>query len=210
MSLQYQSLVDKVAQWQVDGVISAQTTITGHSLGGYLAAAVKSYYSSSFGAAYTFNAPGVGSALGSVTQFFQSAFGLTPNLTDVYDLRGTTGLSFIAGLGMHMGTSVPVEIESAPGFGLGNHSIGRINQSLAVLAAFAKLDTTLNLQQGICSPWRQAPRRTTPLKNYCMASTACSRQTPMPQRQAMIKTFTLASTNCKPIRSLPPSQAKSP
>lgn len=148
MSLQYQSLVEKIEQWQVGGVINAQTTLTGHSLGGYLAAAVKSYYPNSFGATYTYNAPGLGSALGSIAEFFQSAFGLAPNLADVYDLRGTTGLSFIAGLGMHMGTPVPVEIESAPGLGLGNHSIGRINQPLAVLNLLATLDPTLTLERG--------------------------------------------------------------
>lgn len=148
MSLQYQSLVEKIAQWQVGGVINAQTTLTGHSLGGYLAAAVKSYYPNSFGATYTYNAPGLGSAVGSIAEFFQSAFGLAPNLADVYDLRGTTGLSFIAGLGMHMGTPVPVEIESAPGLGLDNHSIGRINQPLAVLKLLATLDPTLTLERG--------------------------------------------------------------
>ena len=145
MSLQYQSLVSKITQWQVSGVINSQTTLTGHSLGGYLAAAVKSYYPNSFGATYTYNAPGLGSALGSITEFFQSAFGLAPNLSNVFDLRGTTGLSFIAGLGTHMGTPVPVEIESAPGFGLGNHSIGRINQSLAVFGLLARLDPQLTL-----------------------------------------------------------------
>lgn len=68
-----------------------------------------------------------------MARFFQNIFGVTVLASDVYDVRGTQGMSFIAGLGQHWGAPVPIEIEAASGAGLGNHSIGRINQPLAVL-----------------------------------------------------------------------------
>jgi pimeloyl-ACP methyl ester carboxylesterase len=140
---QYVSVENQVRQWAQNGTISPGITVTGHSLGGYLATALKSAFPGEFGATYTVNAPGLGGTIGSVGEFFQRAFGLSSVSSDVYDLRGSKGLSMIAGTGLHWGTPVPVEIESAPGLGLGNHSVARVSDSLAVQAMLAKLDPTV-------------------------------------------------------------------
>ncbi|MHB1198401.1 MAG: putative Ig domain-containing protein [Polaromonas sp.] len=145
---QYQALQAKVSQWQIAGVINASTTLTGHSLGGYLATALKSTTPAALGATYTYNAPGLGSVFGTATQFYQETFGVAAFASGVYDVRGTQGLSFIGGLGQHWGAPVPVEIEAASGAGTGNHVIGRINQPLAVLRLLAQLDPTLTLERG--------------------------------------------------------------
>ncbi len=64
----------------------------------------------------------------------------------VHGLRGSVGLSLIAGTGSQLGTTIPVEIEPAPAPGLGNHSVSRISQSLAVFAMLSKLSPQLYLQ----------------------------------------------------------------
>jgi hypothetical protein len=187
---QYQALEAKVVQWQSAGVINSSTTLTGHSLGGYLATALKSTTPAALGATYTFNAPGLGSVFGTATQFFQNTFGVAVFASDVYDVRGTQGLSFIGGLGQHWGTSVPVEIEAASGSGLGNHSIGRINQSLAILGFLAQLDPSLTLDRG----------------NQIASSMAARQQLPL----VTIKRCISDSPACKAPPLFNPSPAKSP
>jgi hypothetical protein len=145
---QYKALSAKVDQWRAAGVISQTTTLTGHSLGGYLVTALKSSIPGSFGSAYTYNAPGLGTVFGTWTQFLRSTFGIGAIASDVFDLRGTMGASFIAGLGQHWGKPVPVEIEAASGVGLGNHSVGRISQPLALLNVLAQMDSSLTLERG--------------------------------------------------------------
>ncbi len=145
---QYQALKAKVLQWQSMGVVNSTTTLTGHSLGGYLVTALKSTTPAALGTTYTYNAPGLGSVFGSAAQFFQNTFGVTAITSDVYDVRGTQGLSFIGGLGLHWGAPVPVEIEAASGAGTDNHSIGRINQSVTLLRLLAQIDTSLTLDRG--------------------------------------------------------------
>ena len=61
---QFQALHPIVAEWIQSGALPPGSTIAGHSLGGYLAAAIKASYPSTFGSTFTFNAPGFVSALG--------------------------------------------------------------------------------------------------------------------------------------------------
>ncbi|OYY65258.1 MAG: hypothetical protein B7Y51_03145 [Burkholderiales bacterium 28-67-8] len=144
---QYQALAAQVIAWQAQGIVGSSTAVTGHSLGGYLATALKSNAAVSLGSATTFNAPGLGSTVGSVSEFFQTVFGLPALSPDVLDVRGSAGLSLIAGLGQHWGTLVPVEIEAAAGAGLGNHVISSLTSSLAVMRMWSVLDTTLTVDR---------------------------------------------------------------
>ncbi len=144
---QYQALASRVVAWQAQGIVGATTAVTGHSLGGYLATALKSNAAVSLGSATTFNAPGLGSTLGSLSEFFQTAFGISALSPDVLDVRGSAGLSLIAGLGQHWGTAVPVEIEAASGAGLGNHLISSLTSSLAVMRMWSVLDPTLTVDR---------------------------------------------------------------
>lgn len=144
---QYAALAARVGQWQTEGVVGASTTVVGHSLGGYLATALKSSADFTLGLAYTFNAPGLGSAAGTLGEFFQGAFNIGVLSSAVYDIRGSTGLSLIAGLGQHWGTAVPVEIEAAAGAGLGNHLIDKLTSSLVVMRMWSALDPTLTVDR---------------------------------------------------------------
>ena len=144
---QYAVLSARVMQWQTEGIVGPNTAVVGHSLGGYLATALKSSADFTLGLVYTFNAPGLGSAAGTLGEFFQGAFNIGVLSSAVYDVRASAGLSLIAGLGQHWGTAVPVEIEAAAGAGLGNHLIDKLTSSLAVMRMWSVLDPTLTVDR---------------------------------------------------------------
>lgn len=57
---QYHSLVNKVIEWQLDGTLPSSYTVAGHSLGGFLAAALTNANPNNISHAYLYNAPGFG------------------------------------------------------------------------------------------------------------------------------------------------------
>lgn len=73
---QFTALKTQIDAWLTDGTLGGSFTVSGHSLGGYLAAAVKQTYSQATDA-YLFNAPGVGGVLGSLADALTSALGLS-------------------------------------------------------------------------------------------------------------------------------------
>ena len=82
--------------WMNDlAVLQGQNfVVTGHSLGGYLAAAIKSSYPQAT-QGYLFNAPGVGSILGAVADSLASVLGLNSVSTDnLWNIRSSEGISF--------------------------------------------------------------------------------------------------------------------
>jgi hypothetical protein len=58
---QYQSLKLKVQEWMANGTLPNQFTVTGHSLGGFLATGLASEFAANVTHAYLYNAPVVGS-----------------------------------------------------------------------------------------------------------------------------------------------------
>jgi Ca2+-binding RTX toxin-like protein len=141
---QYASLESFYAQLVSSGKLgaSAAITVTGHSLGGFLAQAFTTRHSSVVSAAYTYNAPGFGSL-----ELLQGFLGLTdfvgaiPKINNVY---ATDGISVTAGLGTLLGASVSVNIEAAA-LAINNHSVVRLGDSLAVQAMLARLDPNTSL-----------------------------------------------------------------
>lgn len=133
---QYLALQSKVAQWISDGVLPASFTVTGHSLGGYLAAALKSQFLQ-ISEAFLFNAPGDWGVLGTVDGIVQAPFPTgEPGAGGIWNVKGSEGLSLIAGLGSPQSTVVPVQIEPAIDL-IGNHSISRLVDALAVQALYS-------------------------------------------------------------------------
>jgi hypothetical protein len=108
---QFVALRPVIAQWIQSGALPPGSTISGHSLGGYLAAALKASFPSTFASTYTFNAPGFVQSLGGLQGVLQSIFGMPVPQTGVVDVRGSAGLSVIAGVGNHLGTLSALEIE---------------------------------------------------------------------------------------------------
>ncbi|MHB1619267.1 MAG: alpha/beta hydrolase family protein [Sulfuricella sp.] len=94
---QYQSLKTKVQAWLGDGTLTPGFSVSGHSLGGYLAAGLVADFSASISHAWLYNAPGNNSLVSQVMQ----ALGVvaTPDATKITSLRADAGISPIAGLG---------------------------------------------------------------------------------------------------------------
>lgn len=149
---QFSALKAEMDIWLADpNVLQGKSfTVTGHSLGGYLAAAVAQEYGAQVTDAYLFNSPGMYGVLGTIADSFMNFFGLsgTP-VGNIWNIQGSSGLSIISGLGDQLGQAVTIQTDAAPGLGTNNHSIVRLNNSLAVYNLFAELDPTLNSSPGI-------------------------------------------------------------
>ena len=147
---QYVALKTKMDQWLADpAMLGGQTfTVTGHSLGGYLAEAVKETYPANVTAAYLFNAPGNGGLIGTIGGLVSGLFSQsTPGAHNVWNIKACEGASFVTGLGSQTSATLPVQIEADPGLGFDNHSIVRITDALAVQSAYAALCPALKPAQ---------------------------------------------------------------
>jgi len=140
---QYLQLSAAIDGWLSSGVLPNNFTVTGHSLGGYLAAALGSFYSANTSHVYTYNAPGLGGITGDAIDALRAALGLsdTALVSDITNVRGTAGVSLITGLGAQLAPPLMIETElnSNP---LNNHSIVNLTDSLAVQNTLATLDAT--------------------------------------------------------------------
>ncbi len=143
---QFVALKAQIGQWRNDPTKLGNDsfTVTGHSLGGYLAAAVKAQFGSQATGAYLYNAPGVAGLAGNLFALFGLSGAPTAN---VWNITASEGASLISGLGAPVGTAVSVQIEAEPGIGFGNHSIVRLTDALAVQALYATLDPRLTSAQ---------------------------------------------------------------
>lgn len=143
---QFVALKAQIGQWRNDSTKLGNDsfTVTGHSLGGYLAAAVKAQFGPQVADAYLYNAPGVAGPAGNLFALFGLSGAPTAN---VWNITASEGASLISGLGAPVGTAVRVQIEAAPGVGFGNHSIVRLNDALAIHALYATLDPMLTSAQ---------------------------------------------------------------
>ncbi|MEO8409808.1 MAG: hypothetical protein ABI478_04505 [Propionivibrio sp.] len=146
---QFVALRGQIQTWMDAGTLPASFTVTGHSLGGYLAAAIGSWYRG--GSVYMYNAPGVGGVVGNIFDALKTAFGLgdVALVSDIYNFRGSEGVSVISGLGAQLAPPTMVQIEAAFGgpLGPGSHSVVRLADSLATYALYAALSPSLTLDQ---------------------------------------------------------------
>ncbi|MDP3481581.1 MAG: hypothetical protein Q8R88_17595, partial [Desulfoprunum sp.] len=144
---QFIQLQNQVSQWLAAGKLSSGFTIAGHSIGGYLAAAIGTAFSAESAAVYTFNAPGLGSGYGNIFDAFRAAFGLsdTALIDGIINVRGTAGISLISGTGAQLSPPVLVETESSLS-PFANHSIVGLTDALAVYCLFAEMSPNLTIE----------------------------------------------------------------
>lgn len=162
---QYQALKAKVAAWQVDGTLpdgvrpgQQQYTVTGHSLGGFLATALTADFPATIGYTYLNNAPGFGgNALLGANPYIAVVKLLTgssevPSLdaTKISNVKGDAGPSPVSGLGTQVAPPSWIAIENQLDLAITNraaalnHSQQVLSDALTLCAAFARLssDTT--------------------------------------------------------------------
>lgn len=142
---QYLSLESFYTQLVSSGKLGAteQITLTGHSLGGFLAQAFTARHSSVVSAAYTYNAPGFGNS-----ETLLGFLGIidTNAAAKITNVHAADGLSMTAGLGVMLGASRPVRIE-ADANPLSNHSVVTLGDALAVHELYARLQPGLSTNQ---------------------------------------------------------------
>lgn len=146
---QYQALKTQVQAWLGDGTLTPGFTVSGHSLGGYLAAGLVADFGSSISQAYLYNAPGNNSLVSEIAQAL--GFSSTPDAAKITSLRADAGISPIAGLGNDFAPPISITIEnqflsdvSNPP-GSYNHSQRVLTDALALYAAYAQIDSTVSV-----------------------------------------------------------------
>ena len=147
---QYLELKDKVQEWLDNGVLPSTFTVTGHSLGGYLAAGLLADFSANISHAYLYNAPGNNSP----TSLILQALGIisTPDASRITNLRADAGISPISELGYDFSSPIPIVIEnqflsgvSDPPLSL-NHSQRVLTNALAIYDLFTRVDPTVSVE----------------------------------------------------------------
>ena len=76
---QYRALSDQANTWLNDGTLHTGFDVSGHSLGGFLAAGLAMEFPGQVGAAYLYNAPGLGRLTGDVSVAAQVWRALSPD-----------------------------------------------------------------------------------------------------------------------------------
>ncbi len=139
---QYRALQNYYSELIERGKISPSEliTVTGHSLGGFLAQALTVDNPTSIAHTYTFNAPGTGGALIEVLQ----RLGVTEDSVPsdlITNIISKNGLSVAAGLGTQVGIPVNIFIETAT-FNLSfhDHQISTATDALAFYDLIATID----------------------------------------------------------------------
>ena len=153
---QHLDLKWKVQQWLDSGDLSSSFTVTGHSLGGFLATAITADYPNNVSHAYLYNAPGIGGLLGigSVLAEISNALGITtpPEPPKFSALKAEAGISPIAGLGQPISSPIPIVIEDQTasdvtgGPGAMNHSQVVLADALAVYNLYDQFAPGLGIE----------------------------------------------------------------
>lgn len=120
-----------------------QFTVTGHSLGGFLAQAFSVDHADAITHTYTYNAPGTG---GIVAQVLEALGVTSTNIPTslITNIQAQTGPSATAGLGTVLGMPENVFIEGTLLTPFNNHSIVTLTDALALYDLLATIDSSLN------------------------------------------------------------------
>lgn len=112
---QYDSLKAKVTEWLGNGTLPPAFTVTGHSMGGFLAAGLVDdpAFASHVSHAYLYNAPGMGGFAGPFINTVLDWMGLAPvyDQSKISNIEAAIGANPIAGLGFDAAPPIGIIIE---------------------------------------------------------------------------------------------------
>jgi len=153
--LQYAGLKSKVSEWIGNGTLASSFTVSGHSLGGFLATGIAGDFSGNVSHAYLYNAPGVGGlfGVGNALSAIGDAIGLSTPIdpTKFSNLKAEAGISPIAGLGSPVSPVIPIVIEDQTASDVTgapaalNHSQVVLADALAVYNLYDQLAPNLGI-----------------------------------------------------------------
>jgi Ca2+-binding RTX toxin-like protein len=153
IQVQYADLKAKVGVWRSNGTLPTSFTVTGHSLGGFLATALTADFASNISQTYLYNSPGLNGVLSGATAAILQAFGIAAPIdaSKVINIKADAGISPIAGLGAQVAPAISIAIEnqffsdvSNPP-GAYNHSQRILTDAIALYAAYAQVDPTASV-----------------------------------------------------------------
>ncbi|GKS69955.1 hypothetical protein W03_19590 [Nitrosomonas sp. PY1] len=152
---QYASLKTQVQAWLSDGTLKPTFTVTGHSLGGFLATGLVDdpAFASHISHAYLYNAPGTGGIVGSFADTLLGFMGLSPlgDSSKISNIEAAIGANPIAGLGFNAAPPIDIIIENQTQISGSppskNHSQQALTDALAAYNAYSKLTPSLAQSQ---------------------------------------------------------------
>jgi len=152
---QYSVLRTKVQEWIDNGTLPARFTVTGHSLGGFLAVGIAAEFATYVEHTYLYNAPGLNGVLGIATAPILWALGIAfpVKSSSLSNIRADAGVSPIAGLGAQLTPPIRIVIEDQLSSDVPNppaarnHSQDPLTDALAIYALFNAIDPALEVDQ---------------------------------------------------------------
>ncbi|MER0217256.1 MAG: hypothetical protein DU481_14005 [Nitrosomonas sp.] len=152
---QYNSLKTKVTEWLGNGTLSPTFTVTGHSMGGFLATGLVNDpdFASNVSHAYLYNTPGLGGFLGPSinTVLGRINFAEAYDQSKISNIEAATGVSPILGLDFDAAPPIDIIIEDQMASNISdstsarNHSQQVLTDALAVYTVYSQL--AFNLEQ---------------------------------------------------------------
>ena len=115
-------------------------TVTGHSLGGFLAQVFSADFTFPISHVYTYNAPGIGSGFSNLFGLFGLSRAIPNEL--ITNLVGQ-GQTFVSSTGQQLGAKEDIFIEGSLN-PLTNHSVATLEDALILYDLFATIDPNLN------------------------------------------------------------------
>ena len=152
---QYQILRAKVQAWIANSTLPPRFTVTGHSLGGFLATGIAAEFSANVEHVYLYNAPGLNGVLGIATAPIMQALRIAVPVgpARLSNIRADAGISPIAGLGAQLAPPIPIVIEDQFNSDVPNppaarnHSQEPLTAALALYALFSTIDPQIGVGQ---------------------------------------------------------------
>lgn len=146
---QFNSLKAKVTEWLENGTLSPTFTVTGHSMGGFLATGLVNDpdFASNVSHAYLYNTPGLGGFLGPSINTVLGWIGFAEayDQSKISNIEAATGSKPITGLGFDVVPPIDIIIEdqmasdiSKPPGAL-NHSQQVLTDTLAIHSVYSQL-----------------------------------------------------------------------
>ena len=148
LSPQYRALQDYYSELIQRGKISPTEliTVTGHSLGGFLAQALTVDNATSIAHTYTFNAPGTGGVLIEVLQRLGVTEESVPSNL-ITNIISKNGVSVAAGFGTQIGIPVNIFIETATtNLSFHDHQIATATDALAFYDLISAIDPHVDIR----------------------------------------------------------------
>ncbi len=156
---QYLSLKNQIETWLGNDILPDTFTVTGHSLGGFLATdlAIDEDFAGNISHAYLYNTPGQGGIFGDLLNMMQNVWGIPTQYDPAKfsNIEAVVGDGFnispVAGLGYDVSPPINVIVEdqlggvTSPELGF-NHSIKILTDALAVQSIYSQLAP--NVSQG--------------------------------------------------------------